>query len=227
MIGPQRVESIILRHRQRVRQNISSWQRRMGSISKGMGRCNTKYHGRGNQGLELARSGRFMLLYKTCLGFVESEQEQENFGEIFTFRSRGISLKYTRKYSNKWSECQEKRQGVGIGTKKLVSSRKELVAIGGGMGMRVGRQQTADDRLQKADRGRRSPEATHPQSANNNWNQVIRRSPAVTFAPNERFRTVNQAVVLGNYAGYDFEDQAAYTKSFSFRQTANICRKIC
>jgi hypothetical protein len=60
------------------------------------------------------------------------------------------------------------------------------------------------------------------QSANNNWNRVIRLSPAVTFAPNERFRTVNQAEVLGNYTVYDFEDQAAYTKSFSFRQASWI-----
>jgi len=60
------------------------------------------------------------------------------------------------------------------------------------------------------------------QSANNNWNRVIRLSPAVTFAPNERFRSVNQAEVLGNYTIYDFEDQAAYTKSFSFRQASWI-----
>ena len=58
------------------------------------------------------------------------------------------------------------------------------------------------------------------QSANNNWNRVIRFSPAVTFMPSERFRTVNQAEVLGNYTVYDFEDQAAFTKSFSFRQAS-------
>jgi hypothetical protein len=60
------------------------------------------------------------------------------------------------------------------------------------------------------------------QSANNNWNRVIRFSPAVTFATGERFRTVNQAEVLGNYTVYDFEDQAAFTKSFSFRQASWI-----
>ena len=60
------------------------------------------------------------------------------------------------------------------------------------------------------------------QSANNNWNRVIRFSPAVTFVPSGRFRTVNQAEVLGNYTVYDFEDQAAYTKSFSFRQASWI-----
>jgi hypothetical protein len=58
------------------------------------------------------------------------------------------------------------------------------------------------------------------QSANNNWNRVIRFSPAVTYAPGNRFRTVNLAEVLGNYTVYDFEDQAAFTKSFSFRQAA-------
>ena len=60
------------------------------------------------------------------------------------------------------------------------------------------------------------------QSANNNWNRVIRLSPAITFVPSERFRTVNQAEVLGNYTVYDFEDQAAFTKSFSFRQASWI-----
>lgn len=58
------------------------------------------------------------------------------------------------------------------------------------------------------------------QSANNNWNRVIRFSPGVTYAPNERFRTVNQAEVLGNYTVYDFEDQTSFTKSFSFRQAS-------
>ena len=60
------------------------------------------------------------------------------------------------------------------------------------------------------------------QSANNNWNRVIRFSPGVIFAPGERFRTVNLAEVLGNYTVYDFEDQAAFTKSFSFRQASWI-----
>ncbi len=58
------------------------------------------------------------------------------------------------------------------------------------------------------------------QSANNNWNRVIRLSPGVTYIPSERFRTVNQAEVLGNYTVYDFEDQAEFTKSFSFRQAS-------
>jgi hypothetical protein len=58
------------------------------------------------------------------------------------------------------------------------------------------------------------------QSANNNWNRVIRFSPSVMYAPSERFRTVNQAEVLGNYTVYDFEDQGALTRSFSFRQAS-------
>jgi hypothetical protein len=60
------------------------------------------------------------------------------------------------------------------------------------------------------------------QSANNNWNRVIRFAPSITYTPDVRFRTVNQAEVLGNYTVYDFEDQAAYTKSFSFRQASWI-----
>lgn len=58
------------------------------------------------------------------------------------------------------------------------------------------------------------------QSANNNWNRVIRFSPSVAYMPSERFRTVNQAEVLGNYTVYDFEDQGALTRSFSFRQAS-------
>ncbi|HTY35693.1 MAG TPA: hypothetical protein VMH23_01210 [Bacteroidota bacterium] len=58
------------------------------------------------------------------------------------------------------------------------------------------------------------------QSANNNWNRVIRFSPSVTYAPSGDFRTVNQAEVLGNYTVYDFEDQGALTRSFSFRQAS-------
>jgi len=58
------------------------------------------------------------------------------------------------------------------------------------------------------------------QSANNNWNRVIRLSPMVIYAPVDGFRTVNQAEVLGNYTVYDFEDQGALTRSFSFRQAS-------
>jgi hypothetical protein len=58
------------------------------------------------------------------------------------------------------------------------------------------------------------------QSANNNWNRVIRLSPVVVYTPVDGFRTVNQAEVLGNYTVYDFEDQGALTRSFSFRQAS-------
>jgi len=58
------------------------------------------------------------------------------------------------------------------------------------------------------------------QSANNNWNRVIRFSPTVIYAPSSSIRTVNQAEVLGNYTVYDFEDQGALTRSFSFRQAS-------
>jgi hypothetical protein len=58
------------------------------------------------------------------------------------------------------------------------------------------------------------------QSANNNWNRVVRLSPTVIYEPSEDFRTVNQAEVLGNYTVYDFEGQGALTRSFSFRQAS-------
>lgn len=58
------------------------------------------------------------------------------------------------------------------------------------------------------------------QSANNNWNRVLRFAPGVMFSPTEEFRTVNQAEVLANYTVYDFEDQGALTRSFSFRQAS-------
>jgi len=60
------------------------------------------------------------------------------------------------------------------------------------------------------------------QSANNNWNRIIRFSPSVEYAPEPWFRTANQAEVLANYTVYDFEDQASTTKSFSFRQASWI-----
>ncbi len=58
------------------------------------------------------------------------------------------------------------------------------------------------------------------QSANNNWNRILRFSPAVLYTPSGIFRTVNQAEVLANYTVYDFEDQATLTRSFSFRQAS-------
>lgn len=55
-------------------------------------------------------------------------------------------------------------------------------------------------------------------SANNNTNTVLRFSPLVTYHPSAFFRTVNQFEVLANYTVYDFEDQLAIARSFSYRQ---------
>jgi hypothetical protein len=60
------------------------------------------------------------------------------------------------------------------------------------------------------------------QSANNNWNRIIRLSPGVEYAPAGWFRTLNQAEVLANYTVYDFEDQGSSARSFSFRQASWI-----
>jgi hypothetical protein len=58
------------------------------------------------------------------------------------------------------------------------------------------------------------------QSANNTWNRIIRFSPKVEYTPTAWLRTVNSAEVLANYTAYDFEDQVAFVKSFSFRQAS-------
>ncbi|MGH2567930.1 MAG: hypothetical protein ACRDGA_06285, partial [Bacteroidota bacterium] len=58
------------------------------------------------------------------------------------------------------------------------------------------------------------------QSANNNWNRIIRFSPKVEYTPAAWLRTVNTAEVLANYTVYDFEDQVAFVRSFSFRQAS-------
>ena len=58
------------------------------------------------------------------------------------------------------------------------------------------------------------------QSANNSWNRVIRFSPKVEYTPVPWLRTVNSAEVLANYTVYDFEDQVAQVRSFSFRQAS-------
>lgn len=56
------------------------------------------------------------------------------------------------------------------------------------------------------------------QSANNNWNRVIRLSPSVEYVPTSWFRTVARAEVLANYTISDYEQQSASIRSFSFRQ---------
>lgn len=55
-------------------------------------------------------------------------------------------------------------------------------------------------------------------SANNNTNSVLRFSPLVTYQPSPVFRTVNLFEVLANYTVYDFENQLAIARSFSYRQ---------
>jgi hypothetical protein len=60
------------------------------------------------------------------------------------------------------------------------------------------------------------------QSANNNWNRVFRLSPRVEYTPSTAIRSVNIAEVLANYTVYDFEEQIALVRSFSFRQASWI-----
>jgi hypothetical protein len=55
-------------------------------------------------------------------------------------------------------------------------------------------------------------------SANNNINRVLRLSPRATYRPSPYFMTMNAFEVLANYTVYDFEQQVALVKSFSFRQ---------
>ena len=56
------------------------------------------------------------------------------------------------------------------------------------------------------------------QSANNNWNRVIRFSPSVEYMPTLFFRTIMRTEVLANYTISDYEQQVASIRSFSFRQ---------
>ena len=58
------------------------------------------------------------------------------------------------------------------------------------------------------------------QSANNYWNRIIRFSPKVEYAPVAWLRTINRAEVLANYTVFDFEEQVAFVRSFSFRQAS-------
>jgi len=55
-------------------------------------------------------------------------------------------------------------------------------------------------------------------SANNNVNRVLRFSPRTTYRPSPFFTMMNAFEVLANYTVYDFEQQVALVKSFSFRQ---------
>lgn len=55
-------------------------------------------------------------------------------------------------------------------------------------------------------------------SANNNINRVLRFSPRTTYRPSSSVMTMNAFEVLANYTVYDFEQQVALVKSYSFRQ---------
>jgi len=57
-------------------------------------------------------------------------------------------------------------------------------------------------------------------SANNNYNRVLRLLPRVTYRPFKEVVTTNAFEVLANYTVYDFEQQVAFAKSFSYRQFA-------
>jgi hypothetical protein len=59
-------------------------------------------------------------------------------------------------------------------------------------------------------------------SANNNWNRVLRLAPQVDYKPTKNFQTRNLFEVLANYTVYDFEEQVASVRSFSFRQFAFV-----
>lgn len=56
------------------------------------------------------------------------------------------------------------------------------------------------------------------QSANNNWNRVLRFSPTIEYAPTWWFRSIAHTEVLANYTISDYEEQVASIRSFSFRQ---------
>ena len=58
------------------------------------------------------------------------------------------------------------------------------------------------------------------QSANNNWNRVFSLSPKTTLRPADWIRSDNDAEVVANYTVYDFEQQVASVKSYSFRQAS-------
>ncbi len=58
------------------------------------------------------------------------------------------------------------------------------------------------------------------QSANNNWNRVLSFSPSISLRPASWIQSENTTEVVANYTVYDFEEQVASVKSFSFRQAS-------
>lgn len=59
-------------------------------------------------------------------------------------------------------------------------------------------------------------------SANNNWNRVLRLTPALSYQPVDWFKTTNAFEVLANYTVYDFEDMVSGLRSLSYRQVGWI-----
>jgi hypothetical protein len=55
-------------------------------------------------------------------------------------------------------------------------------------------------------------------SANNNYNRIIRLSPRVEYHPMPGIASINTFEVLANYTVYDYEQQVALVRSFSYRQ---------
>ena len=58
------------------------------------------------------------------------------------------------------------------------------------------------------------------QSANNNWNRILRLRSSVEYLPDRTFKTILTSEVLANYTVYDFEEQVLSVKSYSFRQAS-------
>ena len=58
------------------------------------------------------------------------------------------------------------------------------------------------------------------QSANNNWNRVLSLSPIISLKPTPWLSSDNTGEVVANYTVYDFEEQVASVKSFSFREAS-------
>jgi len=57
-------------------------------------------------------------------------------------------------------------------------------------------------------------------SANNNINRVLRLAPRTVYRPASWLATTNVFEVLANYTVYDYEQQVALVRSFSYRQFA-------
>ncbi len=55
-------------------------------------------------------------------------------------------------------------------------------------------------------------------SANNSYNRILRFSPRVEYHPMQGILSINAFEVLANYTVYDYEQQVALVRSFSYRQ---------